>query len=63
MKKGLSRYKDPASVIKKRNDYNAEHYRSYHFRLSYVKDKEMIDELESGGSYVQTVRRWFKEKK
>lgn len=60
-KRGLARYKDPASTIKKRNDYNATHYRSYHIRLSYTKDKDMIDELEKDGNYVQTVREWFKE--
>lgn len=63
MKKGLLRYKDPAGTIKKRNEYNQKHYRSFHLRFSYRKDKELIDELESGNGYAKTVRRWYKESK
>lgn len=61
MRRGLARYKDPKSTIRKRNDYNALHYRSYHIRLSYTKDRDMIDELECGDSYVKTIRKWYKE--
>ena len=63
MSKGLARYKDPQSVIKKRNDYNKLHYRSYHLRLSYTKDKDMIDELERDKCYVKTIRRWYTNSK